>query len=485
MTTSPPDDSFTVEDFENNVEDTPNDDIQRAEPLLLDENTLSTELSSTSTVQSIDPYSLQRHSLLRKPEVRSPISGSLFATTALMVFPLLIVLFLLIPWQQTAVGKGEVNTYSPSFRPQKIDSPVDGVIVEWMIAEGALVKKGDVLLRLQNNDPELLNRMLEGVELGNAQISNTNDKIALYQEKYNIEKDAIARKIAEISDKIQSLQDKWTAAKIEFETESIQLNRYQDLIKEGIVSQRDVELAKLKQSKAIANRDALQRQINALNNEKQRVELEGQSKLTEIQANITDLKSKVASGQQKQLELQSKAVQQQTQDIVAPMDGIVHKLIGGLQGEQVKKGKTLLSFVPESTDRAVLLEVNGNDVALLHAEQEVRLIFEGWPALQFIGFPGSGAGTFAGTIQMIEPAAYDEGKFRVWITPDSSEPDWPSADRLRLGLRVKGWVILGTVPLGYEIWRQINGFPIPPNIEKGEKPALPSTKKSKKVLGTP
>jgi hypothetical protein len=27
-------------------------------------------------------------------------------------------------------------------------------------------------------------------------------------------------------------------------------------------------------------------------------------------------------------------------------------------------------------------------------------------------------------------------------------------------VRANGWVILKQVPLGYEIWRQINGFPI-------------------------
>jgi hypothetical protein len=53
------------------------------------------------------------------------------------------------------------------------------------------------------------------------------------------------------------------------------------------------------------------------------------------------------------------------------------------------------------------------------------------------------------------------GKFRILVTPDPDDVPWPK--QLRLGSGVRGWVMLDTVPLWFEIWRQLNGFP--PSLE--------------------
>ena len=43
---------------------------------------------------------------------------------------------------------------------------------------------------------------------------------------------------------------------------------------------------------------------------------------------------------------------------------------------------------------------------------------------------------------------------------DAVTVGWPDKDRwLRQGARTNAWVMLNQVPLWYEIWRQINGFP--------------------------
>jgi hypothetical protein len=44
------------------------------------------------------------------------------------------------------------------------------------------------------------------------------------------------------------------------------------------------------------------------------------------------------------------------------------------------------------------------------------------------------------------------------IRPDADD-SWPSERFLRQGVRANGWVMLSQVPLWYEIWRQLNGFP--------------------------
>ncbi len=65
-----------------------------------------------------------------------------------------------------------------------------------------------------------------------------------------------------------------------------------------------------------------------------------------------------------------------------------------------------------------------------------------------------------------------KGKFRILAVPDEdaerADPRsrWPSKAYLRQGVRVHGWVLLSRVRLGYELWRQFNGFP--PVIAKSE-----------------
>ena len=63
------------------------------------------------------------------------------------------------------------------------------------------------------------------------------------------------------------------------------------------------------------------------------------------------------------------------------------------------------------------------------------------------------------------------GRFRVVVGPSDDVVDrgdgqgpvkvgWPDKDRwLRQGVRANAWVMLNEVPLWFELWRQINGFP--------------------------
>lgn len=109
-------------------------------------------------------------------------------------------------------------------------------------------------------------------------------------------------------------------------------------------------------------------------------------------------------------------------------------------------------------------------------------MFEGWPAIQLPGFPGASAGTYAGRLAFVDATDDGAGKFRVVVVPDPREPAWPDPVRLRQGVRAKGWVLLGRVSLGYELWRRMNGFPPLPSIEKDSAP-LPAVSKKPRVPG--
>jgi hypothetical protein len=57
--------------------------------------------------------------------------------------------------------------------------------------------------------------------------------------------------------------------------------------------------------------------------------------------------------------------------------------------------------------------------------------------------------------------------------------DQPWPRQLRVGSGVQGWVILDSVPVWYEIWRQLNGFPPTLNKEPDVTPTKGETGKEK------
>ena len=54
--------------------------------------------------------------------------------------------------------------------------------------------------------------------------------------------------------------------------------------------------------------------------------------------------------------------------------------------------------------------------------------------------------------------------FRVLLAPDEEDHEWPAAIRVGSGAKTIG--LLDDVPIWFEIWRQLNGFP--PNYYQPE-----------------
>ena len=132
-------------------------------------------------------------------------------------------------------------------------------------------------------------------------------------------------------------------------------------------------------------------------------------------------------------------------------------------GQTIKEGQALLTLVPETTQEAVELMINGNDWPIVMPGQEVRLQFEGWPSVQVAGWPSLAIGAFSGQVASVDATDNGKGEFRILVVPtENPELAWPDDAKrfLRQGVRANGWVQLRRVPLGYEIWRQINGFPV-------------------------
>jgi len=238
-------------------------------------------------------------------------------------------------------------------------------------------------------------------------------------------------------------QTKLDAAQKAFDTSRKNLERQRLLFKQGLSSQRGAELAELEYAKYL-------------------------SEISSASAELARLETRIA--------------RQASQSIVAPRDGVVQRIFAPQGGVMVKAGQDLALIIPETANRSVELRVSGNDAPLLSVGRSVRLQFEGWPAVQFAGWPSVAVGTFGGKVGVIDPGADEDGKVRIIVFPDDEEQQWPDAPYLRQGVRVVGWVLLDTVPLGWELWRQFNGFPpsikAPPVVTK--KPPVSDGKKEGK-----
>jgi multidrug efflux pump subunit AcrA (membrane-fusion protein) len=233
-------------------------------------------------------------------------------------------------------------------------------------------------------------------------------------------------------------QTKLDAAQQALDTSRKNLDRQKSLVVSGLSSQRAAELADLEYAKFL---------------------------------------SEVSSASAELARIETRIARQASQSIVAPRTGIVQRIYAPQGGVMVKAGQDLALIVPETANRSVELKVNGNDAPLLSVGRKVRLQFEGWPAVQFAGWPSVAIGTFGGEIAVIDPGADADGNVRIIVFPEEGA-EWPDARYLRQGVRVLGWVLLDSVSLGWELWRQFNGFP--PTIKMAPPRVVETQAQSKK-----
>lgn len=231
---------------------------------------------------------------------------------------------------------------------------------------------------------------------------------------------------------------------------------------------RDKALVERLQSQLMAAKQRHQANLSAItkvesNLARQKVLLgEGlvsQRDLEMVEIRLDDLVAKASSSEAKVSEISVSLARQSIQTKVAPQNGTILRLVSAGNSTFVKSGEVLAWFIPDGVQRSVVMKVSGLDAPLVMKGRKVRLQFEGWPVFQFSGAPDIALGTFGGIVDFVEPVADQNGQFNVWVSPDPDDYGWPNENYVRLGSRVKGWVLLEEVKLGYEIWRQLNNFP--------------------------
>lgn len=180
----------------------------------------------------------------------------------------------------------------------------------------------------------------------------------------------------------------------------------------------------------------------------------------QAQIKVAEAAAKVAESRAKLNRIDVQINRQSAQLVRAPRDGRVQQVNAATSGALVSAGAVLAVIAPERVERAVELYVDGRDVPLVRPGRPVRLEFEGWPAIQFSGWPALAIGFFDGQVRVLDPNARPDGLFRVIVEPTPGKPAWPDARYVRLGGKVRGWIQGVTVTAGYELWRQLNDFPL-------------------------
>lgn len=404
--------------------------------------------------------------------VRHVALGLLVASLVLLVG------LVLLPWQQTAPGTGRVIATSPADREQLVQAPIKGVIVDWKVREGETVAAGQALVELSDNDPDYATRLAAKATQVALAVEAAQAKVQAAEARLTAEGLSRDLYVAETTQKVLEHRRKLVGEQAEADAAQRQLDRVATLAAEGIASARDLDVARAKASTASASVEARRAAIDGAEQARDKARQSGEAKVAKVREELEAARSSMASAETKALDIATDQARQANRLVRAPRAGVALRLHGGPGGGQVKEGDTLITLVPVTQQRSVELTIDGNDLPLVQPGQEVRLVFEGWPAIQFAGWPELARGTFGGEVSFVDATDDGKGSFRVVVVPRPNEPDWPSSGILRQGVRAKGWVMLGRVRLGYELWRQVNGFPaLPPtDLAKGGGPP-PNPKK--------
>ena len=386
---------------------------------------------------------------------------------------------LVLPWTQNIQADGELTLLAPTERPQAIPTTIAGRVEQWWVREGDWVEAGDTLVRLSEVnatyvDPALLTRKREKWEAQRAKAQAYRDKAQALSERSAAVRASQVIALQTTANeweraRLQQVSDslEWVAAQAQRAVAEAQWTRQETLFKQGLKSLTEVEAKRMARQEAIAAETAArndwERSANAASNARlarNNVANTYGEELAKIESERFGALAAAAEadGDAALLlnELASLEQRMGWYHLLAPQSGRVMEVLPAGLGEMVSAGQRVLTIVPEMTQRAVAWYVSPMNLPLLAVGQQVQFLFDGWPALVFSGWPGFTFGTFAGQITAIDPAATPDGKFRVLVSETPHDP-WPEA--LRPGGGARGIALLHEVPVAYEIWRQLNGFP--------------------------
>lgn len=396
-------------------------------------------------------------------------------------FLILLAAILFLPWTQNIRSKGNVTSLFQEQRPQKIYSPIAGKISHWWVKEGDFVKKGDTLAKITEIkedylDPNLVPRTQEQLNAKKGYLEFYTQKVQANEAQIVNLKSSKKIKLEQLTNKITQLNQKLVGEKAELDAAANeaslikdQFERNRKMFQEGLISQTQFQQRNAAAQNALAKKTIAENKINQtqqdLRNaaiEQGAIEQEYNEKINKAESERFQSLSQIESGKGEVAKLENQVTNYTIRNgmyyIMATQDGQVIRAQKAGIGEIIKDGEELLTVVPTGNKYAVEMFVRPVDLPLLSPGQSVRFIFDGFPAIIFAGgWPNQSFGTFAGKILAVENTINDNGLFRVIVVEDPASKKWPT--QIKMGAGAQGIALLNDVPLWYELWRNINGFP--------------------------
>lgn len=389
-------------------------------------------------------------------------------------------MLMFLPWTQNIKSTGSITTLKQENRPQKVNSPIPGRISKWLVKEGDYVKKGDTILILTEIKEEYLDPNL--IARTQSQLEAKKGSISFYQAKTNTTEMQIANldkakklKIEQLKNKLNQLNNKMAGEKAELVANENEVklikNQYERQLKmheEGLVSQTQLQQRNIQYQNAVAKKTSTenkiaqtQQELANIKIEKNSVEQEYAEKMNKAEGDKFQILSQIANTQGDLAKLENQVsnytIRNRMYIVRASQDGqIVQANKSGI-GEILKEGETISVIVPTRIDYAVEMFIKPMDLPLVNVDQSVQFSFDGFPTIVFSGWPKGSYGTFAGKVVFVENTISEKGTYRVLVAEDNKKKKWPS--QLKIGTGAQAILLINDVPIWYELWRNINGFP--------------------------
>jgi adhesin transport system membrane fusion protein len=406
---------------------------------------------------------------LEKMKANSEIQGfgviKKFNRIFIFIFGLaFIVLFL--PWTQNVRGMGEVTTFLPSERPQTLQSSIPGRIQRWYVREGDTVNFGDTIVfitELNNEffDPEVADRTREQLEALVASIDAYEGKLVALDDMLAAMIQNRDFRLMQTRLRIEADSMDVLAANVMRQQALIQFQRADTLFNEGIASRFEFEQRNQSYQEAMARYQSASARYNNTRTDYFAILADFAEKESKLRSDRFTVVTQLLEAKQKIAQLQNRLanieVRQGFYYLTAPQRGMITRTYVAGLGENIREGQALAQLMPLHYQIAAEIFVRPVDLPLIRPGQRAQLEFDGWPAIVFSGWPNTSFGTFSSRVVAVDNVAEAKG-YRVLVVPDPNDPrGWP--EQLRFGSGVNGILLLNNVPVWYELWRQINGFP--------------------------
>lgn len=393
---------------------------------------------------------------------------------------IIFVAILFVPWTQNIRSRGYVTTLTPDQRPQTINSVIAGRIEKWHVKEGDYVNKGDTIVFISETkdayfDPQLLARTESQIKSKELSVSSYMDKV----KSLDTQVDAMIRtkrlKIEQANNYYKQAQLRIQSDSIDLEAATTnlriaekQVERIEQLYNDGLKSLTDLETKKLKLQETQAKRISAENKLLGSRNDLINAEVELSSIENQYQDKISKAESEKYASLSNMYDAEIAVTKMQNQYmnysvrsgyyyITSPQNGLITKAIRSGIGETIKEGEELVSIMPAIYDLGVSMYLEPIDMPLVNKGQHIRFMFDGWPTIVFSGWPDLSYGTFGGEVVAIDNFISPNGKYRILVAPDKNDVEWPK--ELRVGSGANGLALLKEVPIWYELWRNLNGFP--------------------------